>query len=575
MWNLYHDGGLVPPLVYSDGRTQEDVVDDIIDAFKTHRVVVLHGSVGTGKSAIALNVVSAYSRGGIIVVPTKMLEEQYRKDYANKGAYQILRDDKRPLTISVIKGRGNFRCRLTNTSCKNKTLPCVRALKDGEKRAEVAFTCPYYSPITYKRACKKMAEKFGGECECCYEDIAGNIRCIFTRDERRMCRYYGQFRGYYDDVVMMNSAIYLIETLITGRKPLKDVEVIDECDFFLDNLTFTEKVSKRRIEKITKDVNKLGLEGLPLIRDCNELISTFNKATIQSYRGVARDVDIDVLKKLTHILTELSGREELGEESNLSLLLRYANHLYVDVDSLNPSITYFIPDMRVMVSKILKRATKRILLMSATPHNSEVLKNVFGLSDFAMVYGEVKHQGEIRLCKTQQEEVISHTKWQSFGFREKMHQALSEILKKATPPTLIQVHAYKYLQDGMRELLKKRKVVILKNGEMNATFSTTMTRGIDLKDDKCRSIVLLKCPYPNLQSPILQSMKEFVGEEAFWQYYHNIMMRNLIQYVGRGLRHKDDWVEVWSPDRLVHTFLLKYWRGKITVFEKSNEHQMF
>jgi len=573
MWNLYHKGKLVPPLTYSDGRTQEDVVNDIIDAFKTHRIVVLHGSVGTGKSAIALNVISAYKRGGIVVVPTKILEEQYRRDYANRNAYQIFVDG-RMLSIGVIKGRGNFRCRLTNTSCKNKSLPCIRPLKKGEKRIEVAFsTCPYYSPIIFRKVCERAVKRFGGECRYCYEDIGGNVRCIFIRNEK-MCRYYGQFKGYCSDVVMMNSAIYLIETLITGRKPLKDVEVIDECDFFLDNLTFAEKVSKRRIEKVVKEVSKLGLEAYHLTQDCGELVSMFSKATIQSYRGVARDVDIEVLKKLTYILNELSEKE-VDEESNLSLLLRYANHLYVDVDSLKPSITYFIPDMRVMVAKILRRATKRILLMSATPHSSEVLRNVFGLDDFVVVYGETRHQGEIRLCKTSQEEVISHTKWQNPNFRERMYGVLGEILKKATPPTLIQVHAYKYLQDDMRELVKRRKVVILKDDEVNATFSTTMTRGVDLKDDKCRSIVLLKCPYPNLQSPILQSMKEFVGEEAFWQYYHNIMIRNLIQYVGRGLRHKNDWVEIWSPDRLVHTFLLKYWRGKIVVFEKSNKHQTF
>jgi len=104
---------------------------------------------------------------------------------------------------------------------------------------------------------------------------------------------------------------------------------------------------------------------------------------------------------------------------------------------------------------------------------------------------------------------------------------------------------------------------------------------VDLRDDLCRSIVLLKCPFPDLNSPILQAIKNYVGESVFWQYYHDIMRRNLIQYVGRGLRHMNDWVEVWSPDKLVHTFLKKYWKGRIAEcdmtrkFEKSTLDENF
>lgn len=80
-------------------------------------------------------------------------------------------------------------------------------------------------------------------------------------------------------------------------------------------------------------------------------------------------------------------------------------------------------------------------------------------------------------------------------------------------------------------------------------WNTVASRGIDLADDKCRSIILLKCPFPDAKDPILRTMRKKLGDKAFWKYYNDITERNLIQQVGRGVRHEDDWVEVWSPDK--------------------------
>ena len=80
-WNLKNSlNCLMPPIIYSNNKSQEDVTNEIIETFKTHDVVTVKGGVGSGKSVIALHLVSHYG-SGIIVVPTKILERQYVDDY--------------------------------------------------------------------------------------------------------------------------------------------------------------------------------------------------------------------------------------------------------------------------------------------------------------------------------------------------------------------------------------------------------------------------------------------------------------------------------------------------------------
>ena len=80
-WRLLDRGGRpLHPLLYSNGKTQEGVVNEILEALDDHDIVFLVGGVGTGKSAIALHIIDHYGKG-IISTPTKILERQYTVDY--------------------------------------------------------------------------------------------------------------------------------------------------------------------------------------------------------------------------------------------------------------------------------------------------------------------------------------------------------------------------------------------------------------------------------------------------------------------------------------------------------------
>ena len=104
-WSLYEDGKRLPPLRFSNGKTQEDVVKEVVDLIRAGtKTIFLHGVCGTGKSAIALNIARVLGKASI-VVPIKNLQRQYREDYMDKMF--LLKPNREKLKISMITGRGN------------------------------------------------------------------------------------------------------------------------------------------------------------------------------------------------------------------------------------------------------------------------------------------------------------------------------------------------------------------------------------------------------------------------------------------------------------------------------------
>src|SRR3989344_3644094 len=120
-WSLYEEKegfeSLLPPLKFTNGKTQEDVLNEIITAIgEGNKLIFLRGMCGTGKSAISLNLAKAFGRASI-VVPVKNLQKQYEEDYT-KNKY-IKKDNGERLKISTIKGRQNFECKYIAESGKD------------------------------------------------------------------------------------------------------------------------------------------------------------------------------------------------------------------------------------------------------------------------------------------------------------------------------------------------------------------------------------------------------------------------------------------------------------------------
>ncbi len=573
MWGLYSSEGVpIPPRQFTSGRTQEELLEDIIKEFDCDsKIVLLNGGVGSGKSIVGATVAGALGRG-IINVPVKPLQEQYKRDYEGRLNIRIGRD---PLKIRMLKGRSNFQCRKNpGQMCSYKELVCTMPLPDSIARSAIGVKCRYWSPI-YRHSVKALDEDSSLREIHRYLSIDGEQR-FYQRHPG--CGYYEQNLGYVNaDVLVYNNAKWHVDTVI-GQKPRVDVEIFDEADHFLDSLNLRLNLSSRmfaRLHTLTgKEVQKLRTEGNvdhgakleKLLDDATNSFEDFMRSKKTQYPYYFNDEpDAEkLLKTLVSFLLALGDEYSDNLRLRLEELLKYKDvaAYYTESDKGNDKITFFVPEPSKVLADRLLRSSKRILLMSATLQEEAVLRDVYGLKDYTYLEGETQIPGTIHL-RLGDRYKVNYRNWQRPRFQEQYWTSLSRMIAQAHRPTLVQVHSYKYLppgngyehlpsKDDLREMAQDTEIIRFKKGEIDLLFSTKTDRGTDLPGDMCRSIVIMKYPYPSLNDPMFLVMKRKLGEKAFQEYYRDIAKRDLIQQIGRGLRSMDDWIEVWTPDAQVH-----------------------
>jgi Rad3-related DNA helicase len=110
-----------------------------------------------------------------------------------------------------------------------------------------------------------------------------------------------------------------------------------------------------------------------------------------------------------------------------------------------------------------------------------------------------------------------------------------------------------YMEGALTDVRKIKDSDIELNGDVLRTdkqiiVSTRMVRGTDLRDNKCRAIVMTKWPVGDISDGYLQSIKKRFGEKIFWEIIKDKAAREAVQYVSRGLRHELDWTYFATVD---------------------------
>ncbi len=540
-WNFQNSNNeCISPLIYSNNKSQEDVTNEIIETFKTHDVVTVKGGVGSGKSVIALHLVSHYG-SGIIVVPTKILERQYVDDYCGNRYHFDMGGQHFP--IHFMFGKGNFNCRFSgNSQCTDPDMPCNQKLSHDESRVSAASRCEYWSPIYPEGLADRIEEHLPDHTQNKYQSVQGEK--IFFKSPTP-CDYYDQFSCYgMPGAIVMNLAKWEAETWI-GRKPLTPVEVIDEGDMFLDGLSYRKTITPRTF-------TSLKAEGLVGTETINTLQNDFVNC-LRENRGYEGLLNESITTFLTNFVSEMD--EEGGMITNIvttiNLILQYNNMAYAQIEG--DSMTIFLSRRDIVFSELKKRSGK-ILLMSATMQTPSIFTSVFKFDSIPLVEAEPHFPGTMNIMYTQESINIQYQNWANEAVQKRYFKVLDDIIKVAEKPTLVQVHAMKYVPPDYKELLNKGFI-------NNVSWSTVTDRGIDLADDKCRSIVITKFPLPNISDIVFRVLRQTLGDQIFWQYMRDMANRDLIQQCGRAIRHKNDWCQVWSPDEQVMPAIHALWKG--------------
>jgi Rad3-related DNA helicase len=661
-WSLYEGEKELKPIIYSNGKSQKDIVKEVIDAVESgNKVIFIKGMPGTGKSAVALNLARKFGKTSI-VVPIKSLQEQYLNDYSGKkylikqkklkikdfpelasypGLKQELEKEEK-LKISSIVGRKNFKCRFleenshkdysekiikkeknsnlfeifekkdplmfhnTDLSCNNDYLPCKIEIKeknlerikeyikenplvhisdfgsiDEIKRTTIASICPYWSPI--------LPSEYPKMKDGIKQDYTGLNKKKFSLYKRKPgCPYYEQYQSYSDaDVLIFNSLKYKLESLM-DRKPMTEVEIIDECDEFLDSFSIEENIN---LNKLTYAVNQVFYTDEKIKKLMDELLDIIN--TIKVTKKFENNYDIfpvedSIIEELLRLMTDNSDimdMLDLDESSyvyHLDMVARtFSGLLDETFFSIEKKENNFIINLvTINLEKRFKELldkNKVLIMMSGTIHKDSVIKGIFGISDYKIIDAETKNQGNLIKSKFGYELDCSYQSFKSGKVtREQYLKALSSSISCAKKPVLVHVTAFSDLPDETEkinynltnlmtsmELLEQQKqdplgkrINDFKNKKFDVLFTTKCSRGIDFPGEQCNSIVITRFPYPNISTIFWKILKKN-KPTSFMSFYMDKANRELLQRIYRGLRSKNDTVYLLSPDKRVLEFKIE------------------
>ena len=633
MWSLYHNNHFLEPLCFSNGKSQEDVVKEVLENINQgNKIIFIHGVCGTGKSAIALNIARKLGKASI-VVPGKNLQNQYKNDY-EKDKYLLGKDNKK-LKISVITGRKNHKCPFLEDSqiiipkirkesnaildifksdfpkkkeIKENTadvwdLPCKIDIKeknwnklkeyikqnsktDSTKfheirdvtRAAVAGICPYWSPVL---PAKYELKSHPDSKKKSYEGLSDTKFIIHYG--KPGCKFYEQFDSYLtSDIIVFNSMKYILESAL-NRKPMTEVEIIDECDEFLDKFSNQRTINLDRLqtaliyaighgENFDKTSKEIG-EILKHIRKDERVEKAIEKDEILQLKQTSIYDLLKIFLNAPDFLSEIDDESYLFElEETARMFAGFLDDSYV---------TFFKKDNQIIANivttnlakkfKEMKDKNKIIIMMSGTIHSQHVLKNIFGIEDFKIIEAETELPGKIETLRTGLEKDCKYSNF-SNGIinRREYLKSLDKCIEIAKKPILVHINAFTDLpsekeleeydvknlisREELKELQEKDNegeiVERFKQGQISILFSTRVSRGIDFPGEQCNSIIFTKYPNPNVKDAFWKILNQ-TRPQDYWEFYKDKAKRELWQKVYRGLRFKGDHVYVLSPDSRV------------------------
>lgn len=555
------------PLIYEKG-TQRDVTA-ALESVLREEDVIFSGKSGSGKSVIALMLAKSVGKT-IIAVPFKHLQDQYIRDYQTARQY-ILKPDGKPLRVVFMKGRGNFQCLYEKTtSCAAHWLPCVRPLNKerGETRWQAASTCPYWCPI-YPEVFANHLFK-GGMKRVEYMGVGG--KWVIGIPEEQPCLYGEQaLASLRADVTVMNTAKWRVETVM-GRKMKVPLEVLDEYDLTLDGFAFGVNLH-REVEKLPPNKKEAKTGKFEEERKRKEGLLTLHGKVLTG-KDEVQSAAKDFVDRLYVVVEDLMTGTFKERVEDLYFKLRIIDEYWeesvvAERDMKKEAVCLALADPRPVLRR-MKALSGRWLLMTATPHSQEVLNGFFQV-EYPIIYGRRKQPGALKLpswgkgCMG-----VTHTHWKSPVFQDEFFRVFRRMVDQGVTlgRTLVFPVGKKYiLQGGVNMLSIPLDTADEESSESGGLFkewlegkfpalaSFRTERGVDLKDDLCRSIIVAKYPLPDITESYYRSLKKRFPT-AFWSIINDIATRRLIQMVGRGLRHDGDWVTFASPDAKAYNAVL-------------------
>jgi Rad3-related DNA helicase len=363
-----------------------------------------------------------------------------------------------------------------------------------------------------------------------------------------------------------------------NRKPETAVEIIDECDEFLDNFSNEETINIDRLNIALGSVYAEDEKNREILRKLTNLTSDLiaQKENLIKTREITLIDNTKILELLKLFLdNNFLNKVEVDDESYCFQCDKVArtfegffDETYVTFDKYerNLVVKLVTTNLKKKFKELLDK-NKVLVMMSGTIHSEKVLKEIFGIQDYKIIEAETKMPGKIYVQETGFEVNCSFSNFSSGRVsRGQYLLALSDSIKKAKHPVLVHVKSFNDLptveelesydlnimeREKFREMQKKdsvgEEIRKFKAGETDILYSTKCSRGIDFPGETCNSIILTKYPYPDINSLFWKVLRQ-TRPQHYSDFYMDKSRREFLQKIYRGLRSESDHIFLLSPD---------------------------
>ncbi|WP_296864654.1 helicase C-terminal domain-containing protein [uncultured Methanobrevibacter sp.] len=561
---------------------QLDVIADIIYNIlnkeeEGHENYILEAPTGSGKSIICI--VSAgvlaeyYHMQSYILCSDLYLWQQYY-DFICKAKLS---------NFGYLKGQtGNYTCMINNEDMRNSDCRIRglswKVLMDSSKASKIGYRCS--EKCEYVLARKKAKES--DVCLMTYQlflymlNVVGDAETGFGGREVIFCDECHNIpdivQAKYTPTIKEEDFKYLQLLYEAGKKELERQSVADESKFkiYQDFSTLPELMSS--LHSMFVDMCKQDLSALDNIVLMNVYYNIFDsfKNVVDLIEGrIARRKecgnssaeDIKIYKNCSYYKnTACHWGDFLTAVSEAG-----SNYLIKQVEYNNeqiPTVSFNCVKEDYMVSHYLLKHTPHRVMMSATVGGKIAFEENIGIK-----YTSTKVSKMSRVPSTfdfSKSPIKVFTKYKmtyekkDYSFEQLKPLIYKLINKFEGKKGLIQTGSYK----NAKELyytsppeIKKRLLIYNDSKEKNIMLKKhkaskdtiiigpSLAEGIDLPDDLCRFIIILKVPYPTLTSKLVKAKMKL-----FPNWYASTTSNIIIQGIGRGNRNKTDYCQTFILD---------------------------
>jgi len=484
-------------------RGQFEAAKQIAESSK--RFFFLQAPTGSGKSLIGATVQRLKRERMLYIVHTKQLEAQIKTDFPY---------------AEVLMGRENYPC------LKGEGITALECTKKPERRR--CERCSYQSWF-----CQSAVER-GLNCPCVDE-------CLYLLQKKKVLA---------SEFAVLNMALFLTEANLVGEFSGFPFAVLDECD-----LTESALMSFIELSIPAKIIEKF------------ELKPPRRKTKEEAWLEV---IEKQALPRIERRLAELKNAwepEDVREEEELKRLERRLKFALSEIPK--GGWVYIEEGERwsfkpVWISRYahhyIFRHGQKFLLMSATLINPRQFARDLGIDYQDVEYHELpslfpKERRPIYFMpcanlthKTKDEE------------RPKVVEGLDSVLDQHPhEKVLVHTHSYSLAEYVIRSSRHGRRMLnhdgrtrheVLERFKSSqkplVLISPSMERGVDLPQDQCRVVIILKVPYLDLGDK--QTQTRLYASKDGREWYISQTIRNIVQSAGRAMRSEDDWCKIYILD---------------------------